>query len=137
AAWQGVLDNGTATRFQVVQAIQNSQEGLITAIQGIYFDRLGRSADSVGLSASLSFLKSGGTQTQLQAVILSSNEFFTKNSDGTVNGKVTALYTQIFDRAVDPAGGQAWAQVLNNGVSATVVALALLDSPESDQDSVR
>jgi streptogramin lyase len=137
AAFSNVLNSGLATRSQVAMAIENSPESRGLVVQGFYTKFLGRSADSAGLNGWLSFLAQGGTAEQVEANILGSQEYFVRKG-GTNAGFLTAVYQDVLNRPIDPAGATFWNRMLTNDASSrTTVALAILQSSESDQLEVQ
>jgi hypothetical protein len=75
-AWSGVLDSGQDSRAQVAQAFVNSDDYHIDVVQGFYDTLLHRAADPAGLKAWTNFLAQGGTQLQLEAQFLGSDEYY-------------------------------------------------------------
>jgi hypothetical protein len=136
AFFGGLLDAGTQTRTQVVQAIQNSQERLIVVVNGTFQRLLKRPADAVGLNAFVTFLANGGTAPQLEAVLLGSDEYFQNRGGGTNNGYLSTLFQDILGRAIDSTGQTTFSQQLTNNVSRTMVAGEVLTSLEAEQDVV-
>jgi uncharacterized delta-60 repeat protein len=135
AQWSAMLDQG-ASRMQVVQQIQASQEFLTGEVTSLYAQYLHRSVDPTGLNGFLSFLRSGGTIEQLVSILVSSPEFRQGQGGGTNDGFLTALYQDALDRAVDSVGRSSWDQAFANGASSVQVAGAILASTEYRQDVV-
>src|SRR5262249_3017076 len=77
AFYAGEINSGTASRLQVVEQIQSSPEYRTNAVDALYQNVLGRAPDPSGLAGALAFLAQGSTQSQLEAMLLSSDEFFT------------------------------------------------------------
>ena len=93
----GAIDAGTATRLQIVELIQNSTEYRTDEIDNLYQNVLGRAPDPGGLASSSSFLEQGGTLSQLESMLLSSNEFFTVKGGGTdSNGCTRGRRSNLF-----------------------------------------
>jgi hypothetical protein len=142
-AWTGMLDSGhgqdskaqQASRAQVAQAFVNSVEYHIDVVQDFYNTFLHRAADPSGLNAWTNFLAQGGTQLQLEAKLLGSDEYFITRGGGTVNGFLQALYQDVLNRQIDPVGLQLATTSLsgNNSVaSRTALASAVITSQEGD-----
>ena len=74
---------------------------------------------------------------QLAALLIGSNEYFTRRGGGSNGGFLQALYSDVLHRAPDPGGMQVWMQALNSGMSRTMVARAVLASRESDTIEVQ
>ncbi len=127
----GAIDAGTATRLQIVEEIQSSTEYRTDEVDAAYQEVLGRTPDQGGLGGSLAFLGQGGTLSQLEAMLLSSNEFFTAKGGGTDSGFLSALYEVALNRAVDSGGAQSFGQALAGGASRNSVVADVLNSSES------
>jgi virginiamycin B lyase len=126
-SWLGLLQQG-ASRQQVVRGIQQSHEYQTRVIDQLYEQLLLRAPDPGGLTGFSNFMALGGTQAQVEARILGSREYFQRNG-GTNSQLVDALYRDVLERAVDP-GAAGWVNLLNNGGSASDVALRVLSSDE-------
>jgi uncharacterized delta-60 repeat protein len=136
ATWSGLIDSGQATRAQIVQDIENSQEYHNLEIEQYYGQYLQRPADSFGLSAWGNFLAQGGSVDQLRAALLGSAEYF-QDAGGTNAGFLTAVYRDVLGRPIDSSGSQAWNQALTEGVSRTAIAGAIIGSAEGDADELQ
>jgi uncharacterized delta-60 repeat protein len=134
--WTGVLNQG-ATRTQLVQMIEASQEYHTDELEYLYGYVLGRAADPLGLAVWSNFLAQGGTAEQLEAILYGSDEFFAGRGFGTNATFLQAVYQNALGRIIDSAGAQFWGQDLAAGVTRTAVVAAILASPESDMDEVR
>src|SRR5437868_7574843 len=83
-AWTGMLKSRhsqeskgqQASRAQVAQAFANSVEYRMDMVQGLYDTLLHRAADPTGLNTWTNFLAQGGTQLQLEAKLVGSDEYF-------------------------------------------------------------
>jgi hypothetical protein len=135
AQWSGMLQNGQATREQVVEAIEHSPEFERLVVNRIYEQYLSRQPDTGGLAGWTNFLASGGTIDQMRADILGSPEFFA-DSGGTNSGYVSALYLQALGRPADSSGAAFWENALANGMSRTSVASGFIMSQEGSNDEV-
>jgi len=127
-AWSSAIDNRSLTRQQLVLTIEGSDEGLRTLVNDTYQRFLRRPADPAGQQAWVNFLKDGNTTTELQAELISSQEYF-QLAGGTNQGFVNRAYQDLFGRAADP-GSQAWVNQLNSGRSRRDLALDLARSDE-------
>jgi PKD repeat protein len=137
ATFTAALENGTATRQQVVQAILSSSEYQSDVVQNWYNLLLHRPADPAGLNGFSTFLEQGGTDQQLAALLAGSGEYFTVRGGGTNDGFLTALYQDTLGRAVDAAGRAAWDQALATGTTRQQVAAAIFASGEYDTNLVQ
>ena len=142
-AWTGMLNSGhsqdskgqQASRAQVAQAFVNSVEYRMDVVQGLYDTLLHRAADPTGLNTWTNFLAQGGTQLQLEAKLLGSDEYFTTRDGGTINGYLQALYQDVLNRQIDPVGLQAGTASLSandTAASRTDVASGVINSQEGD-----
>jgi hypothetical protein len=143
AGWTGLLDSGKGQdskaqqdmRALVAQGFVNSVEYHMDVVQGFYNNFLHRAADSAGLNAWTNFLAQGGTQRQLEAQFLSSDEYFISRGSGTVNGYLQALYQDVLNRPIDSVGLQLATTALsaNNTVaSRTNLASVVINNQEGD-----
>jgi hypothetical protein len=67
-------------------------------------------------------------------IVLSSQEYFQRQSGSTIAGFVTSLYRDVLHRAPDLTGLSAFSQAVSNGVPRTAIAAAFLNSPEYHSD---
>jgi hypothetical protein len=72
----GQLTLGTATRTDVALSVQGSDEWRGDIVEQYYQQFLRRPADPVGLSTFKNFLNTGGTEQQVIAALLGSDEYF-------------------------------------------------------------
>jgi hypothetical protein len=133
--WSGMLDQGVS-RDRVVLRIEGSEEYHQDVVENLYEKLFGRAADPNGLSFWMNFLAQGNSAELLEARLMGSDEYFSRIGGGTNQGILRAVYSDVFNRDVDPAGAQGWGQELANGTDRTTVALAILSSLEADQDEV-
>jgi hypothetical protein len=136
AVWNGALTAG-ATRPQVVQAIEASQEYRADAVEAVYQNLLGRPADPTGLNAFVNFLGNGGTIRQVQESIFGSPEYFQGHGKGSNAGFVNSLYQDVLGRNVDPTGAAFFGAQLAQGTARSVVAHEVLTSSEAETDFVQ
>ncbi|HEV3081715.1 MAG TPA: DUF4214 domain-containing protein [Gemmataceae bacterium] len=132
--WSELLDDGRATRTQVVLAMEHSPEYFAYVIDSTYSQTLGRSADPVGQAFWSNFLAAGGTSNALRTLLFLSPEFMQKHSDNTE--LVTALYGDALRRQPTAAETQVWLQALANGASRTAVIEAIVNGAEAARLSV-
>jgi hypothetical protein len=138
ATWGAMLDQG-ASRGQVVQAIKGSDEYHTILIQGFYSKFLGRAVDAIGLQNSLALLNTtpavvgaGDSLVQLEANILSSDEYF-QNHGGTTAGFLAGVYTDALGRGIDAVGAASFGAALARGASRAAIAKEILSSVEAEQ----
>jgi hypothetical protein len=135
-SWKASLDGG-ATRAEVVRGFEGSREFRSNVINDAYLEYLGRTAEPFGLTTWLNFLDGGGTHEELRARIASSGEFFSRQGGGTNAGFLAALYREVLHRDIDAFGAAAWGQALTRGMTRNEVALAIMQSFEAQNVTVR
>jgi len=133
--WTNLLTQGTS-RIQIVAAIEAGREFRSMEVQNLYSRLLNRVADTAGLSACVNFLGQGHSITQVEDLLLGSNEYFARRGGGTTAGFLQAVYRDVLGRAIDSGGAQDWGQNLANGLSRADVAAAILSSREAAADLV-
>ena len=147
--WINQLNTSALTPAQVAHDFVSSaeaatsttsvvQSGLNSSIDTLYFNLLGRPADSVGRADDLKALQNGATVTQIADGIAQSNEFIQGNitSGGSPNANqtqlVTALYAKVLGRSADGAGLNYWVNQLNtSALTPTQVAHHFVSSTEA------
>jgi hypothetical protein len=146
-AWSGLLDSAQAPgresrapsgpdmRAQVAQAFVNSVEYRVDVVQNSYNTLLHRAADPSGLNGWSNFLAQGGTEIQLEAQFLGSDEYYVTRGGGTVNGYLQAVYQDVLSRQIDPVGLQLDTALLSSNGNDTVatrtqVASVVINSQE-------
>ncbi len=78
----------------------------------------------------------GSTDSQVQAAILGSNEFYV-HSGSTAQGFVTSLYVDLLNRSPDANGLAYWSNIVQTGAATrTQVAAAILGSNEAEATEV-
>lgn len=126
-AWTGALSSGALTEQQVIDQIRQSPEYRDLAIQqyggllgDIYEKELGRAPDKGGLASWSAGLRSGAVKPG----------DLTAQFNASPEGYVYDLYTQMFNRGLDPSAYQ-WVDALNSGaMTRDQVRQALMQSPE-------
>jgi Domain of unknown function (DUF4214) len=135
ASWSAALDEGMS-RSQLALGIEGSREYREGVVQDIYVRVLGRAPDPSGLNNWVASLGSGSTAEQVESLIRGSDEYFRVRGQGTNDGFLGAIYTDVLGRAIDPSGMRTWSDALAGGASRNAVALAILASLESDRIEV-
>jgi uncharacterized protein (TIGR03118 family) len=136
SGWTNALAQG-ASRGQVVNGIEASQEHLTDVVQSLYQTFLHRAADTGGLAGFTNFLAGRGTVEQLEAIIAGSDEYFQNRGGGTNDGFLTALYQDGLNRSPDMSGQATFTQSFMSGATRTQVAAAIFGSTEFQQDLVQ
>jgi Domain of unknown function (DUF4214) len=129
-SWERINLNGVSPAAAAA-AFTTSPEYLndtVRAAYQIYLNRTPAPSETAGWVAAL---QAGLPETQLQASILASNEFFTANG-----GNAYPWLNSVYQKSLGRLGAQAeldgWNQALQSGVSRQGVALAIVTSPEAD-----
>ncbi|HUY31900.1 MAG TPA: peptidylprolyl isomerase [Pirellulales bacterium] len=99
--WTNLLGQGQA-RSQIVAGFEGSFEFRNDVAQELYSQYLGRPADPAGL-ANISAALISHTIEQQAETLISSAEYFNNHGGGTAGGFLTALYSDVLHRAIDPA----------------------------------
>jgi uncharacterized delta-60 repeat protein len=133
--WSAFLDQGSGTRAQVVQGIEDSPEFHALVVGQLFEHYLQRAPEPAALTAATDFLAQGGTPDQAKALILGSDEYAILT--GMDAPFLPAVYHDVLYRNIDPAGAQAWGQLLDIGASHLAVATAILQSVEAEMDEVQ
>src|SRR5262249_20323522 len=103
ANWTSLLDGLTFTRPQFVAAILATQEYRTFFVQHVYDQFLRRSVGTQGLNTMLAMLANGSTPEQIDAAVLASDEYYTKEGGGTDQGFLNAIYPDLLARQINPA----------------------------------
>jgi hypothetical protein len=136
-AFTAQLDGGTLSRARLTQFVLASPEYRTRVIQEMFRDLLGRDADPAAVQAGLGFLAGGGTTEQLEAAVLSSDEYFRTRGGGTNAGFLAALYQDVLGRGVDAAAAQTFGAALAAGTPRSAVVGTVLASVEADRIEVQ
>jgi hypothetical protein len=92
-------------------------------ITALYQNALGRDPEAGAVDYWNSVLVGGTSRVELVNMVTQSNE-----------GEVKRLYSTTFDRPADPAGEQAWINVMSNGANTNQIANAFTTSAEFQSD---
>ncbi len=133
-----VLAAYAPARQAVVNAVVGSPEYMTQVIQSLYTTYMGRSAGVGDIAFGLNLLEQpGGSQEQLIAAILGSNEYYTHEAPLVVGGGATAsnttlvaaMYKQLFPGyTVSSAQVNSLASFLTNGVYTATQLANILDT---------
>ena len=139
ASWLPLLQAGQS-RFQVAEQIDQDRtrkEFFSVEVQNSYQQFLHHAADPAGLNASANFLAAGNTVEQLDAILISSPEYFQAQGGGTNAGFAAALYRDALGRQIQPSESQTIVQFLAHGGTRAQVANIVLNSNEYRTDLVQ
>jgi hypothetical protein len=135
--WSAALDQGSLSRNGLAQALLASPEYGADKVEQLYQSVLGRPADPAAVSFWTDFLGHGNTALQLRSILLGSDEYFSRRGGESNAGFLAALYQDVLSRPIDAGGKQAWTALLDQGVSRTAVAGAILVSPEAESAQIK
>ncbi|HVX64454.1 MAG TPA: DUF4214 domain-containing protein, partial [Pirellulales bacterium] len=131
AYWTQLLDDGAAIS-SVAKAIAHSNEYYANfVIKPDYAKLLGRKADDAGVAFWTAQMHAGLTDQQLEAMLVSSDEFY-KNAGGTDVAWIDAVYQLLLGRQADPSGEAHWSAQLAAGLTRKQVALQIAGSAENN-----
>jgi hypothetical protein len=135
-AWGGMLDQDHG-RAEVVVGICGSVEYRTRTVAGLYHALLGRPAEPEAMQAFVAFLGQCGTAAQVEALLLSSPEYFLNAGKGSNGGFLEAVYRDVFHRALDETGRALFGDALAAGADRAAIVAALFASSEYHQDWLR
>lgn len=135
------------TAAQIVQRIDSTAKplpsltgktisgGMVDAYNAVVATGVTATAGATG-SGVPSFSAGSGTEADIQAAILSSDEFLDDHG-GTANGFLTGLYEDVLGREPDDSGLQGWLAIYGSGAETRYeIALAFLTSTEGRETEV-
>jgi hypothetical protein len=135
--WVAMLDR-VHSRAAVVEAIETAltneyRKVLVTAEFQRY---LHRAADPLALRAFGDFLAAGGTAEQLDAILVSSPEYFARRAASDDNGFLDSLFGDALHRGVDPDARTFYGDLLTRGASRAQITSIVFASDEYRRDLV-
>jgi RHS repeat-associated protein len=110
ANWTNLLNRGTLSRLQVVQAIRQSLEHFTQEVTDFYFTFLGRAPDAGGLQGWVQNLENGLPEEKMAFYFLDSPEYLSKGDKYFIDH----MYDSILGRGFDAAGEASWLNVLGD-----------------------
>ena len=123
------------TRVQIAGMLTSSNEYRTDLVQQLYNNFLHRAASPLEVNAFVGFLQQGGTDDDLKAAILGSDEYFRLGRLSTA-GFLNQLYEDVLGRPIDPAALLTFETLIGNGTTRQAVAAIVLHSLEADQREV-
>ena len=129
ANWTAKLESGQANLAQVAQSFIHSPEAVRNMVTQAYTQYLNRSPDLGGLAHFSAVSDGGYNKPWVDASVLGSQEFAQKSAP-TDAAFVSALYARVLGRAADAQGFDSNLAALQQGVTRTELAFAVLNSPE-------
>ncbi|MGH7134936.1 MAG: DUF4214 domain-containing protein, partial [Pirellulales bacterium] len=134
--WTDLLDQGTAIG-SVAMAIAHSGEYYANfVIKPDYSKLLGRAADDAGVSYWTAKMEAGLTDQQLEADLVSSDEFF-QSAGGANAAWIDAVYKLVLGRPADASDADYWLKQLSGGATLLGVAQDIANSQENDAQLIK
>jgi uncharacterized protein GlcG (DUF336 family) len=130
------LDQGKITRGQFALSVESTPEYRADEVQAIFAAYLHHAPDPDTLNRLVGVLNAGGTVEQVSANVLGSSEYYQVRGGGTPGGFLDALYADLVGHPADPTTRGELSRALAHGLSRTVVAGAVLNSPAHQQQIV-
>ncbi len=129
--WSGLIDGGLS-HTDAARLVQRSVEFLTDEVQAAYLHYLNRRVDNAGLAFYLPLLETGGTAEHMGGLIVTSGEY--RAVHGIINGDafLDAVYHDVLNRAVDPAGRAICDRNLAAGATLPQIAAVIFGSRECD-----
>jgi hypothetical protein len=134
AAYSALFDGG-ASNFDVAKAIDATQEYYGNLVGSYYQSYLQRPADGAS-SILVNELLGSGTDQDVQAAILGSQEYFTNRAAGDNGAFLDALYQDLLSRPADSTARMVILPLLTGGTPRSQIASAILGSVEYQDDLV-
>ena len=134
AYWSDALDQGMS-RADVAGQLAQSPEALTQVLDGLYEADLGRHADAGGRAAFLPLLASG-QENLVEARLLGSQEFATRNRADDLTDYLSHVYADVLGRPADAMAESYFAGPRFAG-DRNAIALAVVSSPEATQHLVQ
>lgn len=126
---------GGESRAEIASSFVNSTEARTNLINSYFESYLDRAADPTALASFLNAMNNGVTAPEIQAAILSSNEYFLRG--GSYSGFVFNLYADLLSRTPGAAEASYWVGLLNAGVARSTVVNGILTSQEYYVDVIQ
>ena len=135
AFWTDLLRQGVPIDA-VLQGMVQSPEGVTTSIQQTYA-LLGRLPGPVELENVRQYLAAGGQHLQLRSIVIGSPEYFVARGRGSDLGFLQAAGSDLLGRPFSALETAVLRQVLRQGMSRSVLARLILQSPEAGDRALR
>jgi hypothetical protein len=108
AQYGNLLGQGSASRSQIAQTVLGSSEGATVVVSGLYSRLLHRQPDAQSLALFVSLLQHGGTAEQVEAQLITSEEYAQRAGGGWLD----QAYQDLLGRHFDAASRQQIAQTV-------------------------
>ncbi len=125
-----------ATRTDVALEILSSAEYRDDLVSALYERLLRRAPGAVDLSYGLALLGGGGTDEDLEAALLGSDEYYFGQGGGTIPGFLNALFEDVLGRPIDSVGVAFYGAELAGPLTRTQVAEQVLTTQEAEYQLV-
>jgi subtilisin family serine protease len=139
-AWTGLLQQGW-TRFQVAEAFERTPGALLTKVARWFQEVVGTSEplglleQEPGVIALSNLLSAGQSDNAVLATLLAGDGYWALHG-GTNAGFVSALFTSLLGRPVDPPSLSYYVGLLQGGVPRLNIVQMLQTTPEAKQLTV-
>jgi hypothetical protein len=130
----GLLGFGV-TRIQIAGMVTSSNEYRDDLVQQLYNSFLHRPATVTEVNYFVGFLQQGGTDDDLKAAILGSDEYYQHVRMSTA-GFLNQLYEDVLGRPIDTPALLTFETLIGQGTTRQAVASLVLHSLEADQREV-
>jgi uncharacterized protein GlcG (DUF336 family) len=130
------LTAGTISRGRLALSVESSPEYRTDEVDNIVATYLGHAPDTDTLNRLTGLLAAGQSIEQVTATVLGSAEYYQVRGGGTPGGFLDALYNDLFGHTADAATRAELLKALAHGVSRTVIAEGVLNSPAYKQQVV-
>jgi len=143
--WEGILTAGppfassqgaTVTMLAVTTDFVKSSEYLSEVVSADYTAYLHRSPDAAGLAGWTAALEGTGTDQTVEEQLLASPEYYSARGSSNFDTWLTAVYSDVFNRTVDPGGRTTWDGAHAAGTTDLAIAKAIVTSSEAQSDVV-
>jgi len=138
--WEGILTGGppfassegaSATMLAVATDFVTSSEHLSEVVSADYTTYLHRSPDPGGLATWTAALEGTGTDQSVQEQLLASSEYYNGRGASNFDAWLTAVYSDVLNRAVDPGGRTVWDAAHAAGATNLAIVKQIVTSSEA------
>ncbi|MBL9124860.1 MAG: DUF4214 domain-containing protein [Planctomycetaceae bacterium] len=127
SSWSIAVSLGSS-RFDLVDQVSDSTEGLGRRVDQMYQTYLRRPADAAGRASNIAKLAAGTSEQDLAIFFLTSGEYTATHAANAAF--IEGLYKDVLGRNADAAGRASWVAQLEQGKSRADVARSFLNSDE-------
>jgi hypothetical protein len=143
--WDAILTAGppfasangsAATMLAVTTDFVTSSEYLSDVVSADYTTYLHRSPDAGGLATWTGALEAGVTEQSVEEQLLATSEYYSSRGTSNFDTWLTAVYSDVLNRTVDPGGRTTWDAAHTAGATDLAIATSIVTSPEAQSDVV-